>query len=338
MGAVAEHLNLSPSSDNRESGCHFVELACLHCEEEFQRKLLHNHEVNECLQRPFKCSCCDDYESTFEDVTTKHVSVCPSRLMPCANECGETLQRKDLAGHLKTTCPLHVIECSFHYAGCEEKLPRKDMPAHIKDNLAEHMSLQAISTERQLKEQAISTEQQLKQQAITHQQQVDELKYKVQSLESFVRAHLQIMPLTLIVNNFSKMKERNVRWNSEPFYTHSCGYKMTSSVVPNDAEGSHVGVYAYLRHSNFDNQLTWPFRGAICIELVDQESNKEHRRHCVRFDQAPEKCTYPHGGLGWECRRFISHTDLSPKYLKNDSLCFRLSYISYEHVLKYWRK
>ena len=309
MGAVSEHLNLTPSDDNRDSGCSFVQLDCSHCKEKIKRKILREHEENDCSKRPYKCHCCDDYESTFEDVTTEHISVCPSLLIPCANECGETLQRKDLASHLETTCPLHVIECSFRYAGCIETLPRKDMPAHIKDNLAEHMSLQAISTEQQLKDQAI-----------THQQQLDELKTEVQNLKSFVNAHLRIMPVTLVVDEFSIKKVGNLRWNSEPFYTHSCGYKMTASVFANgekEGSGTHVTFYIFIQRSDFDYKLMWPFRGTIRIELLDQES-ENHYSMLLRGN------INKGAGLGYA--RFISHANLSTKYLKNDSLIFRLSY------------
>ena len=307
MGAVAEHLNLSPSSDNRGSGCNFVELACLHCEEEFQRKLLCNHEENECLQRPYKCACCDDYESTFEDVTTKHIYVCPCLFIPCASECGESLQRKDLATHLETNCPLHVIECSFRYAGCEEKLPRKDMPAHIKDNLAEHMSLQAIST----------------------QQQLEKIKAEMQSLKTYVYSHLQIMPITLVMDDFSTNKELGKRWYSEPFYTHSCGYKMVLNVNCSSDDGTYVGVYICIRRSNLDHQLTWPFRGSIRIQLLDPKSHDErkHYTHVVTFGDKSEKCCYPDKD-GWGYPRFIPHADLRPKYLKNDSISFRLTYVT----------
>ena len=308
MGAVSEHLNLTPSDDDtcRESGCPFCELECCHCKKKLQRRSLCDHEKN-CLKRPYKCPCCDDYKSTFKDVTTEHISACPCQLVPCTSECGETLQRKDLASHLETTCPLQKIECSFHYAGCEEKLPRKDMPAHIKDNLAEHMSLQAMSNQRQL----------------------DELKSEVQTLKTLVRAHLRIMPLTVVMDEFSVKKKENIHWNSEPFYTHSCGYKMILYVYANgkdDAVGTCVSAYIFIQCSDFDKQLTWPFRGSIRIELLDQKSDRKHQVHVLRFDNDTSgEYTYP-GKKGWGFPRFIPHASLSPRYLKNDSLCFRLSH------------
>ena len=41
---------------------------------------------------------------------------------------------------------------SFGFAGCKVEIPRKEMAAHITESLADHMSLQAISHQQQLKE------------------------------------------------------------------------------------------------------------------------------------------------------------------------------------------
>ena len=50
------------------------------------------------------CEICNDYESTFEEVTTNHKPFCPSRLVPCSNECGVTTKFKDLLKHLAEDC------------------------------------------------------------------------------------------------------------------------------------------------------------------------------------------------------------------------------------------
>ena len=119
LSKLDDHLNVSPSQKNRMPGCSFILIKCTHCKEEFQRRFVLEHEQRECMRRPAICEFCSEYESTFEDVTSNHVSVCPSRLVECPNDCGELVQRKALDTHLSNTCPLAVISC---YAGCEEKL------------------------------------------------------------------------------------------------------------------------------------------------------------------------------------------------------------------------
>ena len=50
---------------------------------------------------------------------------------------------------MQNECPLTVVECDFHSAGCEVKLPHRSMPDHLKDGLVIHFSLLAMSHKRQ---------------------------------------------------------------------------------------------------------------------------------------------------------------------------------------------
>ena len=94
------------------------------------------------------------------------------------------------------------------------------------------------------------------------------------------------------------------------------------------AEGTHVSVFVYLLQGEFDNQLEWPFRGAISIKLLDQEDTGQHYVKTVTFDDAPEaynhRITKGDYDSGWGLSRFISHTELA-RFLKYDSLCFEVS-------------
>ena len=136
------------------------------------------------------------------------------------NNCGESLQRKNVDNHLNSTCPLEVVNCSFSYAGCEESLPRKDMPAHINESLAVHMSLQAVSHQRQL-EKLETQNQELKAQNQKFENRIQNLEKEVLTADyrSFVRAHLRILPVIIVTNKFSEKKMFRRVWDSEPFYT-----------------------------------------------------------------------------------------------------------------------
>ena len=150
LANLAQHLNVNPLHEaERLSGCQLTSLDCKHCGECFQRRELVYHETSVCSQRPYSCEYCRDFKSTFEDVTSNHLSVCPDRPVPCSNGCGSSPLLKLLKDHLKE-CPLEAIECAFSYAGCSEKLLRKDMPAHITQSLAIHTSLMATSHQQEV--------------------------------------------------------------------------------------------------------------------------------------------------------------------------------------------
>ena len=195
LGALAEHLNDNIKSDSYKStGCPFLQLKCCYCGERFKRQCVLEHEENKCMKRPYKCDTCNEFESTYEGVTTEHISICPCGLVPCPNDCGVMeIQRQSVADHLATVCPLEMVSCLFSYTGCEEKLLRKDMAAHIRDSVTVHMSLQAIKHLEEINE--IKT---------THQKEVTELKSQIREL----RTHLWIMPVNIKLDDFAAKKRK----------------------------------------------------------------------------------------------------------------------------------
>ena len=342
------------SSDASDGECLYVGIDCPHCQMKIQRRHIDDHKTNLCPKRPYRCDCCDDYESTFEDVSMNHVSVCPSREVHCPKECGAKIKLKNLMIHLSKQCPLEVVECSLRYVGCKEKLPRKDMPAHIKDNLAEHMLLQAInmerqlkeqaiSIERQLKEQAISTERQLKDQAISHQQQLDKVDHDIKLLKfengslkkenQELRMHVNITPVTLKIDNFDEHKKKEDEWLSNPFYTHPCGYNMRLCVYADgcgEGKGTHLSAFTKIIQGKFDRQLEWPFQGQITFKLLDQQGD-QHFTYTTRYDaDTPDNCkcrvTGRVGSSRWGFSSFIPNDRLRPRYLKDNSLVFEVSF------------
>jgi TNF receptor-associated factor 4 len=224
-----------------------------------------------------------------------------------------TIEFKDLSKHLAEDCPLEVIDCSFSFAGCEAKLPCKDLPAHISDNLALHMSLQAVN----------------------HRKLLEELEARIQDLEDEVKklkAHVQIAPVQLILDNYASKRENGATWDSQPFYTHLQGYKMCLNVDVNGydiGEGTHISVFTVIMRGEFDCQLKWPFHGSLNIMLLDQEGD-EHWSVDISYDkETPQnhsgRAIYEDENEGWGTYTFIAHKNLHPNYYKNDSLIFKVS-------------
>ena len=149
LGKLEEHLNQEPSSGNQLNGCECVAVECMYkCGEWFQRRHIATHQNEQCMERPYSCDYCRDYNSTFEDVTETHYPECDKYLVTCPNDCDVSkMERQDLEGHLRDKCPLTLVDCPFNYAGCETQLPRKDMPEHMKENVT-HLTLLATVTKR----------------------------------------------------------------------------------------------------------------------------------------------------------------------------------------------
>ena len=153
LGDLELHLNQSPSPENRLNGCQFVAVECTQeCGEWFQRHHITSHETEQCKKRPYSCDYCQDYQSTFEDVTETHYPQCTKYPVACPNECREDkFEQQELESHLRDQCPLTLVDCPFHYAGCQTQLPRKDMPEHMRETVT-HLTLLASATQNLVKE------------------------------------------------------------------------------------------------------------------------------------------------------------------------------------------
>ena len=139
-------------------------------------------------------------------------------------------------------------------------------------------------------------------------------------------------PPKLKMTRFSIHKKESDRWTSNPLYTHHQGYKVCLRVIANGTsfgKGTHVSVFIHFMRGEFDDSLKWPFRGVISFRLMDQLGD-DHKLGSVRYDDnvADSVCTrVTEGEVGkgeWGYIQFILHSDLEPKYLKDDKLVFQI--------------
>jgi len=157
----------------------------------------------------------------------------------------------------------------------------------------------------------------------------DCLCFNIVAVESLSES--EVLPTKLAMKNFEQCKIDCNTWYSPPFYTHTQGYKMRLTVDADGngtSKGTHVSVYICLMQGEFDNDLKWPFRGNIAIKLLDQEQNgEEHITEVIRFTtrKPGERVTIGERRLEWGKPQFIPHTNLTPKYLKNDLLQFQVT-------------
>ena len=385
LSNLPQHLNVVFQSDAKQLiGCSFVSIDCTYCDLKLQRQEMKDHETNKCPQRPYSCDYCNDYESTCEDVTTNHWPVCPSRPVPCPNECGVYPERKSLQDHLSGQCALAVISCPFDYAGCTQKCPREDMEVHITENLALHMSLQAINHKQQLEtyqseikllkdqiqevekdkemlakerkqtqEQLKDLEAQLKLSSRSMEElkaenqllrgQVDEHNQDIVRMKSYygyrsfknvkeevasyktdmiaLHTHLGLLPVEVTMREFESFRANKITWFSNPFNTHSHGYKLCLCVYPNgNGEGTdtHISVYVHMMRGEFDDELNWPFKGTIIVELQASNSCSAALPKTVNIPFSPTAPSsfrvidpgQERGGTGRGYPKFISYHEL----------------------------
>ena len=266
-----------------------------------------------------------------------HMPTCGCCPVSCPNECGATLLLRDVERHISDDCPLTVITVQVR---------RKDLPPH---NI---LVSACVSEEKHELERLRRENADLKQQLAKFNPSPGQcatslptglgsahtpgtctgmsLSMSGGALPSTVLNH----PIHMTLSKFATFKVKDRVWCSPPFYAH--GYKLCVAIAVNGlkaAKNTHVSVLIYLMQGASDNVLRWPFKGIITLKLVDQ-TGEDHITHIVDFSS--ESCCKAGDRVSmWRNRsstglgkyEFVSHDELSPRYLTYDCLHFQISKI-----------
>lgn len=288
-----------------------------------QRRQLEEHVNIECPRRQYTCQYCQE-TGEYEERISMHLDRCPNLSLECPNEeCGERVLRCELERH-KSLCEFQRTPCKFARFGCDFELPKRELQTHEDDT-----GLHLQST----KEKVLELMDQLENQEKNFTDQIKQQEEKINSL---------IVTPPNRAKTFELLKYRKYKLGSKPFhspsfYTSQKGYRLSISVNVNgidEAERTHVSVYAHLEKGVNDESLSWPFLGSVRIELLNQYEDKNHKQYTIKFPRDEEvsgRVTGQVKGRGWGTTHFISHKSLGYKprrncqYLKDNKLVFRVS-------------
>ena len=190
--------------------------------------------------------------------------------------------------------------------------------------------IQVAASIKDKNRELIAENQQLKLKINKQQQQLVRQTQEIQILHS----HTSICPTEITITNFEQHRRENDTWYSRPFYTHPKGYKLNLCIKANgqgEGRDMHASLRIHLIKGEFDEELKWPFRANIIIEVLNQERDEDHYTKVVSFDDSTsdDKSGRVTEGEMSESGRgaavFISHARLLSKYLKNDSLKIRIT-------------
>ena len=314
------------SLKHHKSECGFVLVPCPYeCGSSKIKKDLNMHVEDECSMREYKCPHCDE-SGPYKSQTTTHLTTCPKVKIQCPNnECSDSILRCELATHL-SVCEYERTPCKFAKFGCEFQLTKKDLIAHEEDD---QLHLQSTKEKvLQLTEQLEST----KRTVLKLEQQVLQHQVNPSSSKKFI----------FKLKQFNEHKETSKPFMGPSFYSSPEGYKFAvlvfTSVCTDDGMVStyntHISVYVCILRGRNDSTLTWPFKGTVTVELLNQLEDRQHRVHTVGFSN--EECALeidtdfaravgvilPHFILN---RHLFYNPRTNCQYLKQDTLVFRVS-------------
>ena len=98
---------------------------------------------------------------------------------------------------------------------------------------------------------------------------------------------IHIPPVDVMMMSFDKHKKQDEEWYSPAFYTHVNGYTMCLCVrydEGNKSSEAPVKLYAHLMAGNNDDNLEWPFRGTLKVELRSQRNKSVVSFPDITFD------------------------------------------------------
>ena len=273
----------------------------------FANRDLDEHLRNACPYRDYQCRQCGE-KATYSHIIHIHSKICKNKLILCPNfECTETVQRQGVKRHLES-CKFTEVACKYLKLGCDVTMMRKCISAHEnEDKLHLRMALDKI----------VAMEQ------------------KVDGLEEEVRDGGRVAlrsgeSLTFKVTEYETRKDCEELYESPKFYTLE-GYHMEVKVYANgidNAEGTHVSVFARVVEGKYDDTLKWPFVGNVTCCLLNQLEDHNHHEITIPFEQEDNHLV---GGTMTGVLRFIRHSKLAhdpsrnSQYLKDDTLYFRVS-------------
>ena len=157
------------------------------------------------------------------------------------------------------------------------------------------------------------------------------------------------MPIELIMTDVHRHKQDDSAWFSEPFSTGIRGYKMCLAVDANSwgrGEHTHVGLSIFMMKGEYDDELSWPFKGEIKVKLINQTSSVHIEKFLVKTDSIHTKgytelfsrvLEGDRARSGFGLPKFISYEDLHKPvehkcYLKDDTLVFRIDSAVHMHT------
>ena len=106
----------------------------------------------------------------------------------------------------------------------------------------------------------------------------------------------RVVPYEFTFSSFTDRCENPQLWFSHLFYTRARGYRprICIKVAPegnDEGKDTHVSIYVYMRKGEHDDTLTWPFKGVVIIQLLNQLAEECHHEVIMQFTETtPGMC------------------------------------------------
>ena len=286
--------------------CPYRPYSCDFCGHKNTVKMITEDHWPKCDEYPICCpNECNIESLKRKDLDTHVKSNCPLQVISCEflfAGCDAKVVRRDLSTHMAEQQSVHLalLAANIQQKATENSKCIADLKNIVRDQAEligqkEAESKQKIAElEKIVRDQHSALLQKdtllsgnekriVKLEAVVKQQeeQVRELKLALERLQKSTPGARVFPPVDLYLKDLQMHWFAEDQWFSEPFYSHPGGYKMCLSVYANgtgQGSGSHVSVFAHIMRGEYDDNLSWPYRGTVTVSLIidNDEENEEN--------------------------------------------------------------
>ena len=305
--------------EQRMNGCDYVEEDCAHeCGGRFQPRVVRQHELETCS------------DEEVEEINTSSI----------VKNLETTLTENKL---LREQIELIKKELDAVKMDHQHDAARLNQDQELQSLKEEVAQMKIVQEQRDATSQAVKFEeetQELKQKVdsilaenSSVKVEMDSLRQRIfdleQSVDGISKSHLiPVPPFYFTLFNFEHHKKESLLWYSEPFYSHIGGYKMRAEVHAGGVhagEGSHISLYMALMRGENDDNLQWPFRGKITVQVFCYNAWSSGSTividHTADDACASKPLVDSIGNPSWGVYKFVSHASLDPG---SDCIRFRV--------------
>ena len=352
-----------------KSECELREVNCEYCNTAGRYQWINSSHQEECPKYPVECPNHCEVRHVRREEMGGHLEECPLAIVECpyaAVGCESVVRRKEQMEHVMRSVGQHMeynknaivttqesfqkrldakeqtmVKIAKDLQDTKDKLTEKGRELDEVRKNAEENNKTLRGMIQQLKDKLEGTEQSLQHQLKVNAQlqlQIEAIFKSTWSLQLNYLANSgnEVVPIVIKLSEFEKLKKTNICFTTKGFYTRDGGYKMCLQVYANGLIiiRDHISIAVYLMKGDHDDHLTWPVKGTLTAQLLNQISDSNHSKPVgLQFDGFSPWCYRITEGTatnGVWSNHFMPHKGLSYdankncQYLMNDCVFFRV--------------
>ena len=264
------------------------------------------------------------FEQQTRSLDTKYTERLDAKLQQQTTRLDAKLQQQTTSLDAKLQQQTKGIDMKFQQQS-------KDLDAKLhQQSVLFNTKLQQQTEVQDTKFQQLTKEQKALIQIVEHHH--TELSGKLLALESKLLLEITYTCHELILVGFKKCQAKGVdgSWYSDPFYSRPGGYKFQLNIDTNgyrDAHSTHLTAHLKQLPGDFDNQLQWPIKVNLYLEILNQRG--DHSHHSRVGTNVFDRVGSHHRRIGDDYNFFplnglAYNAQANTEYLRNDSLKFKL--------------